>query len=250
MTQKGPLVFIPGNVIQLTNMPAHMVRDTYTRAVADIAKCTPLIIPAVNKDLDLDPILGLADGFFLTGSVSNVAPACYGAKQCFDDKDLDLARDALTLPLIRQVIAHDIPMLAICRGMQELNVATGGNLHQKTQDLPGKIDHRDSPEMPLKTSFERKAHNVIIQKGGVFERIGLPPEFAVNSLHQQSVDQLGKGLFVEAISPDGVIEAVSVPGKRFIVGVQWHPEGDVALNPSSASIIEAFGDAVREYAGA
>lgn len=245
---KKPVVCIPGNIIQYSDLPVHMVRESYVRAVSDVAGCVPLIIPAIGKDFNFSDIADKIDGILLTGSSSNVAPSCYGARQCFEDKYLDLARDATTLPLIRQAIEMDMPVMAICRGHQELNVATGGTLHQQIQELPGKLDHREPKDMSLKTAFETLAHKVSVQKGGILERIGLPPEFSVNSIHQQGVDKLGNGLFVEAVAPDGVIEAVSVANKNFILGVQWHPEGDVALNPISVRILEAFGAEVRKYA--
>ncbi len=96
-----------------------------------------------------------------------------------------------------------------------------------------------------KVVYETQAHKVVSKKGGVFERLHLPPEFTVNSLHQQGVDKLGTGLYVEAISDDGIIEAVSIPTKKFVVGTQWHPEGDYYLNKTSEKILSAFGDVVR-----
>ena len=138
----------------------------------------------------------------------------------------------------------DKPVMAICRGFQELNVVMGGTLHQRIHELPGKNDHRGGKDRPLKDIYERQAHSMITQKGGLFERLGLPAEFTVNSLHQQGVDKLGNNLQVEALSDDGVIEAISVPGKRFVLGTQWHPEGDWYLNDTSKRILSAFRDAV------
>ena len=245
MSSRHPIILIPGNVIQYNGLPAHAIRDTYVRAVVDVIKGTPLMVPAIGKMFDFRDIAAQVDGILLTGSPSHVAPAQYGAKQVFDDKELDTARDATTLPLILQAIEMDKPVMAICRGFQELNVVLGGSLHQLVHEIPGKRDHRGAKDKPLKEVYETPSHKVVAQKGGWFERLGLPQEFSVNSLHQQAVDKLGKGLHVEAVSEDGVVEAVSLPAKKFIVGTQWHPEGDWYLNKTSEKILSAFGDVVR-----
>lgn len=245
MAKKRPIVCIPGNIIDYGGLPGHMIRDTYVRAVVEVIGGIPLMIPAIGDAFDFRDIASLVDGILLTGSPSHVAPAAYGAKQVFDDKELDTRRDATTLPLIRQAIDMDKPVMAICRGFQELNVAMGGTLHQRIHELPGKKDHRGGKDKPLKEIYETQAHNVNSQKGGLFERLHLPSQFSVNSLHQQGVDKLGDNLVVEAITDDGVIEAVSVPDKRFILGTQWHPEGDWYLNDTSKKILTAFGDVIR-----
>jgi putative glutamine amidotransferase len=245
MSKNKPVVLIPSNIIDKNGLPGHFVRDTYIQALLNVAGCIPLLMPVTHAQFDLDSLAGRIDGILLTGSPSNVSPDHYGAERIFDETLLDLARDATTLPLIRRAIDADMPLIAICRGFQELNVAMGGSLHQKVQELPGKRDHREPQSTDLKIVYETAAHKVNIEKGGLLEKIGLPAEFDVNSLHQQGVNRLGKGLFAEAISDDGIIEAVSLPGKRFILGVQWHPEGDHHQNPTSQAIFRAYGDAVR-----
>jgi putative glutamine amidotransferase len=249
MSKNKPVVLIPSNILENNGLPGHFVRDTYVQALLDIAGCIPLLMPVTHGKFDIDSVADRIDGILLTGSPSNVCPNHYGAERVFDEKLLDLARDATTLPLIRRAIDADIPLIAICRGFQELNVAMGGSLHQKIQELPGKHDHREPQSTNLKIVYETAAHKVKAEKGGLFEKIGLPAEFDVNSLHQQGVDRLGSGLFVEAISDDGIIEAVSIPDKRFILGVQWHPEGDHYQNPTSQAIFKAYGDAVRTAQG-
>lgn len=242
--KKRPLIFLPANVIDYNGLPAHVVRDTYVRAIVEVIGGIPLMIPAMGKGFDYKDIAARVDGIMLTGSPSHVAPACYGEKQMFNDDELDLARDATTLPLIKQAIKLNTPIMAICRGFQELNVVMGGTLHQKVHELPGKQDHRARKNTPLKDIYEEKSHDVLLQKGGMLEKIGLPKKFKVNTLHQQGINKLGKGLRVEAVANDGIIEAVSLPGKTFIVGTQWHPEGDWYLNKPSRKILEAFGEAV------
>lgn len=243
-TKKKPVVCIPCNIIDTDGIPMHAVRDTYIRALTELADCLPLLIPAIGGKFDFSDIATKVDGVLLTGSPSHVAPSCYGAEQKFGNEELDLARDATTLPLIRQVLAMDKPMIAICRGFQELNVATGGTLHQKVHELSDKLDHRSRKELPLAERYRMQAHKVTSQKGGWFEKIGLPAEFPVNSLHQQGIDRLGKGLHVEALAEDGLVEAISLPQKRFVMALQWHPEGDFDINPTSKKILEAFGKAL------
>lgn len=245
MSNKKPLVLIPSNIIDYNGTPGHVVRDTYVEALLEVAGCTPLVLPVTEGQMDLDSMADLVDGILLTGSPSNVCPTHYGAERQFEEKFLDLTRDATTLPLIRRAVDKDIPLIAICRGFQELNVALGGSLHQKVQELPGKHDHREPADKPLKMAYESPAHAVRTEKGGLFEKIGLPAEFSVNSLHQQGVDRLGSGLHIEAFSDDGLVEAISIPGKRFILGVQWHPEGDYKFNDSSRAIFKAYGAALR-----
>lgn len=245
MTKK-PIIGIPCNVVDWGGLPAHLGRDTFVKALTEVSGCTPLFIPATGKAFDFSDIAHVVDGILLTGSPSHVAPSCYGAKQNFEDKYLDPARDATTLPLIPLLLEKDIPLFAICRGFQEFNVATGGTLHQKVHELPGMLDHRHPEDRPLLEGYEKQAHKAISQKGGLFERWGLPAEFTVNTVHQQGVDRLGKGLHVEAVASDGLIEAVSVPGKKFALGTQWHPEGDYYLNPVSKRLFELFGQAVRK----
>ena len=203
---KRPIILIPGNVIQYTGLPAHAIRDTYVRAVEEVIGGTALMLP-VGKNFDLRDIADRIGGLLLTGSPSNVAPACYGAVQEFPDRELDLKRDATV--------------------------------------LPGKRDHRAAKDLPLKEIYELQAHKVETKKGGVFEKMGLPAEFTVNTLHQQGINKLGDHLHVEAVSDDGIIEAVSVPGRKFVLGTQWHPEGDWYLNKSSEKILASFGDVVR-----
>ncbi len=245
MSKKRPIICIPGNIIDYNGIPGHIIRDTYVRAVVEVIGGLPLMIPAMGESFDFAEIAAQVDGILLTGSPSHVAPARYGAHQVFDDKELDTRRDATTLPLIKQAIAMDKPIMAICRGFQELNVVMGGTLNQRVHETEGRLDHRGIKNVPLKAVYEHQAHKVTAQKGGVFERIQLPHEFTVNSLHQQGVEKIGNGLHVEAISEDGVIEAISIPGKRFVVGTQWHPEGDWYLNGTSKTILSAFADALR-----
>ncbi len=242
--KQRPIICVPANIIDYAGLPAHIVRVTYVRAIIEVIGGVPLMIPAIGKKFDFMDIARRIDGILLTGSPSHVQPKRYGAKQEFDDDELDLARDATTLPLIKQALKINKPIMAICRGFQELNVALGGTLHQRIHEIDGKQDHRRAKDIPLKDVYEMKAHEVQLQKGGMLEKMGLPKKFQVNTLHQQGINKLGKGLRVEAIANDGIIEAVSLPGRKFVVGTQWHPEGDWYLNKPSRKILEAFGEIV------
>lgn len=247
MTKK-PLILIPCNVIDYNGSPGHIARQTYIDAVLDIAGGVPLLLPSSGNKMRFDDIADKIDGVVLTGSPSHVAPACYGEKQIFDDKELDLARDSTTLPLIRQVIDRNLPLLAICRGFQELNVVMGGTLHQRVHELPGKNDHRppaDVTAQGIMAVYRHRAHDVTVQKGGLLEKWGVPGTFSVNTVHQQGIDRLGDGLTVDAMSDDGLIEAISIPAKRYVFGTQWHPEGDIDISPVSQTIFRKFGEALR-----
>jgi putative glutamine amidotransferase len=226
--------------------PNHAASDTYVRATDLVVRAVPVLLPANGESADIAALLARLDGIILTGSRSNVQPALYGGPPHPEGTHEDPRRDALTLPLIRAAIAAGVPVLAICRGLQEMNVALGGTLHQRLQDLPGRLDH-STPLHPLTRLRIAKAHTVGIIAGTWLHRIAGTREIAVNSLHNQGIDRLAPGLVVEGTAPDGTIEAVRVaaaPG--FAVGVQWHPEYDYESDPVSRRIFEAFGDAVAE----
>jgi putative glutamine amidotransferase len=223
----------------------HRVHDAYIAAVREGADALPLLIPALDEALPVAELLDAFDGFLFSGAVSNVDPACYGGPAPRDPALLDRARDAVSLPLIRAAIAAGKPLLAICRGFQELNVAMGGTLHQHLEELPGRLNHREDETAPLEVQFG-PAHKVAILKGGLLERLTGIGEAEVNSLHHQGIDRLAPRLAPEAQAPDGQIEAVSVPGAAaFVLGVQWHPEWRWAENELSRAIFAAFGDALK-----
>ena len=161
-----------------------------------------------------------------------------------------------TLPLIRATIAQGVPLLAICRGMQELNVALGGTLDQRIQDLPGRMDHSTPSGQPIPRVRTGKAHGVRVEQGGALAALLTAPSrqtgiLAVNSLHNQGVQQLAPRLVAEAWAPDGTVEAVRVDGaSAFAVGVQWHPEYDWEHDADSRSIFDAFGRACAAHRAA
>jgi len=151
------------------------------------------------------------------------------------------------LPLIAAALERRMPILALCRGLQELNVVLGGTLHQTIQDLPGKMDHRADPSLPIKQRYGL-AHEVTLTSGGVLAEYAGGTGLRVNSLHSQGIDRLADGLAVEATAPDGIIEAVRLddPG-CFVIAIQWHPEWGVAETPFAQNLFAAFGAAARAY---
>ena len=226
-------------------MPNHAASDTYVRATEQVVGAVPVLLPASGTACDIATLLARLDGIILTGSRSNVQPRLYDGPPHAEGTPEDPARDETTLPLIRAAIRHGTPLLAICRGMQELNVALGGSLHQRLQDLPGRIDH-STPMQANSRVRTGKAHAVAVVPGSWLHRVAGATTIAINSLHNQGMDRLAPGLVAEGTAPDGTIEAVRVaiaPG--FAVGVQWHPEYDWMTDAVSRAILASFADAVR-----
>jgi len=239
-----PVVLVPACNRQLGHHPFHIVGKKYVEAVR-LAGCQPLVVPSASPD-ELDALLELADGLLLTGSPSNVHPSHFDEGVHNPDLPLDTERDAWTLPLIPKALARGVPLLAICRGTQETNVALGGSLHQAVQDVPGFKDHRSDDSAPVEVQYG-PSHSVTVEPGGVLARMLDRTTFQVNSLHGQAVNRLAPGLSVDARSPDGVIEAFSRPeAPGFNLCVQWHPEWQAASNPVSMQILAAFGAACIE----
>ena len=227
---------------------AHSVSEKYIRAVVDGIGGIPVIIPALGAESDAAALLARVDGLLLTGSPSNVEPHHYGGEASRPGTLHDAQRDATTLPMIRRAVAMGVPILALCRGHQELNVALGGTLHQNVHELPGKRDHRAPRDQPNEIRYA-PAHSITLQRGSFLADLAKQSEVIVNSLHAQAIDRPAPGLIVEAVSSDAVIEAVRVTGSPgFGLGVQWHPEWSIATNPFSAAIFAAMATAARDYA--
>ncbi len=241
--KRKPIVLIPADVKQIGEHPFHAVGQKYIMAAAEAAGALPLLVPSISSQLEIEELLAIADGVMLTGSPSNVHPSHFGQSVLNPDLPLDPARDALTLKLIRAAVNAGVPLLAICRGFQELNVAFGGSLHQAVQEVADLNDHREVKDLPLDTQYA-VAHAVKLVANGQLAKILGKDKIMVNSLHGQGVDRLGAGLVAEAHAQDGLIEAVRVDGaKAFALGVQWHPEWKVMENPQYLAIFTAFGDA-------
>jgi putative glutamine amidotransferase len=243
-----PLVGLPADTHESHGFLYHSIGDKYTRAVAEAALCTPVMIPSMIDVLSLDGLLDHFDGILMTGAVSNVHPPHYGEEATADHEPYDHARDATTLKLISRVIERGLPLFCICRGFQELNVVMGGTLETELQKGEGRLDHRAPVHDDVDIRYA-PSHAINIRPGGMLEKILGKRETLVNSIHRQGIKRLAPRLAVEATAPDGIIEAVSVrDAKAFAFGTQWHPEFKAMDNPDSVKIFAAFGEAVRAHA--
>jgi putative glutamine amidotransferase len=242
---RKPLIGIPADRRLLGKHYFHVVGEKYIEAVSAGADAVPVLVPAIGPELDLGVLLDACDGLLLTGSESNVEPHQYGGPDSVPGTLHDPDRDATTLPLIPRAIAAGLPVLAICRGFQEMNVAYGGTLWQRVHEVPGHMDHRDDEALPLDEQYG-PAHEVILEPGGLLRKIAGCDRLQVNSLHWQGVQRLGNALTVEARAPDGLIEAFRVADTpTCALGVQWHPEWQFSGNQFSRALFAAFGRACR-----
>ena len=245
-----PVIAIAADVKEIDGYRWHATVETYLKAVAVGLHGIPMILPSLAGLIDLDAVLDRVDGVLLPGSRSNVHPSRYGAEPNPKAEPHDPRRDAVTLPLIQTAIRRGVPLFAICRGMQELNVALGGTLHSEIQELPGRNDHR-APVSDRQDERFAIRQAVQLDPAGALAEILDAHTIQVNSLHRQGVERLGQGLAVEATAPDGTIEAVRVVGAPgFAIGVQWHPEYWIESDEASARLFAAFGRAVRAYMAA
>ena len=247
-----PIVLVSADERSLESYTWHAAIDTYLRAVYEAAQLTPVIVPSFGPDILSEELLAAAGGVLVTGSRSNVHPERYGHTPTPAHEPYDPARDTTTLPMIRTALERGIPLLAICRGHQELNVALGGTLATEIQEQEGRQDHRVvEGDHPHDVRFGL-SHTVTLTPGGRLEAILGVGALKVNSLHRQAIAGLADGLNVEATAEDGTIEAVSVrAAQAFALGVQWHPEYWAAQpgekDAASTRIFQAFGEAVRAY---
>jgi putative glutamine amidotransferase len=243
-----PLIGLPADRRMIGPHPFHAVGEKYARAVLDAAAGLPLLIPSLADELKLDELVERLDGLLFTGSPSNVEPHHYEGPPSRPGTLHDPARDATTLPLIRKAVRAGVPVLGICRGFQEVNVAFGGSLYQRVHEVAGYLDHRDDETQPLEVQYG-PAHEVILETGGLLHSLAGADRVQVNSLHWQGIERLGPGLAVEARATDGLVEAFRVEGApRFALAVQWHPEWKVMDNPLSRALFAAFGAACRDRA--
>ena len=249
----NPVVGIPACAKLVDGQVRHDTPARYAAAVFGGSGALPVMIPPLGEAQIA--LLDLLDGLLLPGSPSNVHPSHYdgGESETPDQHDLD--RDATTLRLIPEAIARGMPVLAICRGIQELNVALGGTLHQRVHDAAGGWTIAAAR---ARWSSVRPEHLVSVR--GALAAIVGASTIMVNSLHGQAIEQPASGLVVEATAPDGTIEAVRLdrascsvtrdgaeqPGP-WVIGIQWHPEWQYANDSASVAIFRAFGDACRRY---
>ncbi len=226
----------------------HAVGEKYIAAVVQAADCLPLLIPVLETPLDVTQILAHVDGIFFPGSPSNVDPARYEGQPSAPGTLHDPHRDATTLTLIPRAVASGVPVLGVCRGFQEMNVAMGGTLHQRVHEIECLHDHREDKEQPLEVQYG-PAHEVVLEPDSLLRKLAGEDRIRVNSLHWQGVEKLAPDLAVEARAPDGLVEAFRVKSApSFALAVQWHPEWQVMKNPFSQALFAEFGRAARARA--
>lgn len=237
--------------------PIFTFGEKYSLAVSKGAGGLPVAIPALGAGLPLQQLVDRLDGILLTGSPSNIEPHHYRDEGSAPGTAHDPKRDATTLPLIRAAVAAGVPILGICRGFQEMNVALGGTLYQKLHTVGRFREHREDKTTPLAERYAT-GHDIRILPGGRLAQIWPQSETVyVNSLHEQGVRELAPGLQVEAMAEDGLVEAFSLTGaSAFALAVQWHPEWqwhpchEVGDFPFYRALLNAFGDACAQRARA
>ena len=235
----------------------HLINDRYAVhgvgtmnccAVASVAECVPLMIPADPDHVNVADLLDVCDGFLLTGGRANVHPAEYGEDETPAHGSFDRARDAIVLPLIRACVDRGQPFFGICRGFQEVNVAMGGSLYPEIRDLPGRDNHRMPPDGSIEEVFALR-HAVTFTAGGPFQQLMGTAQVMTNTLHGQGINQPGPRIVIDGTAPDGTPEAIYVKGAAgFALAVQWHPEWNAAADPVSRPLFQAFGAAARDWA--
>jgi putative glutamine amidotransferase len=248
---KRPVVGVIGNAQLVENrFPAQRVGQQNLRAVAEVAGALPLMFAGTPKLTDIEDLLATVDGILLTGARANVHPTRFKVEPHAGHEPYDEDRDALALPLVEACVARGVPLLGICRGFQEMNVAFGGSLHHEIRELPGRMNHRmprlESGEIhPDHAVVFGDRHEVRLVPGGAFARMLGCETIRVNSLHGQGILELGERIMVEGVAEDGTIEAISIAdAPAFALGVQWHAEYDPQTNPVNRALFLAFGEAV------
>lgn len=226
--------------------PIHSVHNKYLDAIF-AAGGIPLALPhgLINQPELLENAMAVLSGILLTGSPSNIEPQHYGENG--SEPDADPGRDRLAFALIAAISRRQMPLMAICRGLQELVVATGGTLHRSLSQVAGLQRHQEDETLPLTQQYA-PVHTVQIVQGGLLSDL-LPDceGFPVNSLHQQGIRSTGPTLRTEALAADGLVEAVSLRDHPFALGVQWHPEWHSAESPFSRPLFAGFIQASQRY---
>lgn len=247
-SHRRPVVLMSTGCQERSGHDYQVMTHKYMRPIMEQAQCLPLLVPTCFGPSGIAQYIDMADGIYLTGSATNIDPLHYAQKNETPEKMLDRARDEFDFALILAALEAGLPLLAVCRGMQALNVVLRGDLHQQLYRLPNMLDHRENPSASVEEQYAG-SHAVCTVPGTWFAQLMQAEQFEVNSLHAQGIARLGKGLEVLAQASDGVIEAMYLPTHpAFNLAVQWHPEWRAASNPYSIRIFEAFGNACQQYA--
>ena len=229
---------VPGD-----RQPCWLMGRSYVEELSKVG-AIPWLIPLIPGDADtLEEIYARLDGVFITGGV-DVDPACYGEPKSELCGTTDPDRDAVEIALLQHALRRELPVLAVCRGIQILNVVCGGTLYQDVAaQVPAalKHDYFPTPEHP---SRKHLAHDITVKAGSRLAHI-LGGTVPVNSMHHQAVKDLAPNLAATAFAPDGVIEGVEGAGSQYLIGVQWHPEELTETQPEMARLFTAFAAAAR-----
>ena len=244
-----PVIGIIGNHYLIDgSYPVHAGGTMNSEAIAQVAGCMPLLVPSDPRFVSVPELLEACDGFLLTGGRPNVHPEEYGESPTKAHGAFDRNRDAISLPLVRACVERGQPILGICRGFQEVNVAMGGTLHPEIRELPGRDNHRMPPDGTIEEKFALR-HSVRFTTGGVFHRLMGAEEVMTNTLHGQGVVTAGNRVVIDGYAPDGTPEAIYIDGAPgFALSVQWHPEYNAANDPVSRPLFTAFGEAAKLWA--
>lgn len=240
--QYQPVIGVTACQRHIEGHDSHMVVNKYVTALRTHAGVDVVILPTLVQPSLLEKL----DGICLTGSYSNVEPHNFGQDRWSGECRYDASRDQSALSLIHDARRLKLPLLGICRGLQEINVAYGGSLRHQLQQQAGMLDHREPAHESTDRHYDA-AHPIHLNQGGLLYGLTQQTEHEVNSLHQQGIDRLGSGLIAEAKAPDGLIEAISDPTLPFMLGVQWHPESHPEQHPLYSAIFTAFGAACLQH---
>jgi len=197
--QPAPLIALPACRMEKDGQDFHTIGDKYVRAVAEAAGGLPMMLPSLAGSIDIADVVHRVDGIVLTGSPSNVHPGEYARPADPKAEPHDRWRDSVTLPLIRATLDAGVPLFAICRGMQELNVALGGTLSARVHEIEGRMDHRAPTVDDLDVKYGVR-HAVAVTPGGTLAALLGTESIEVNSLHHQGVETLAPGLRAEAVA--------------------------------------------------
>tara|TARA_B100001250_G_C19761520_1_gene772695 strand:+ start:378 stop:1148 length:771 start_codon:yes stop_codon:yes gene_type:complete len=241
-----PIVGIIGNASLINDTyPAQTTGTMNIEPVIEICEAISIMVPGMPKNATTDELINICDGFIFTGGRPNVHPKFYGQKETPAHGQFDIGRDEVAIPLIKRCEEIGKPILGICRGFQEFNVAFGGSLHPEIRDIPGRINHRMPPEGTLEEKFALR-HEVEFKEDSVFANIFQTKKIMVNSLHGQGIDIAGDRVRLEGFATDGTPEAISIErSKGFCLAVQWHPEWNASKDLVSSRLFLAFKAALQ-----
>jgi putative glutamine amidotransferase len=232
--------------IGITSYTYRHPRGLYSRVFADYSRSVinaggiPFLLPQVeNPDL-AEEYLSRIDGLLLSGG-EDILPLYYGEQPIREVQQMNPDRDEWEIALTRKAVEADLPVFGICRGIQVLNVALGGSLYQHVNSQ----NQTNNAHMVTSTAMCHLVHSVTIEPGTLLAACFKNSEILVNSFHNQSVKDLGAGLTVSARSADGLVEGIEYPEKRYVMGVQWHPEALTEKYPLFLKLFEAHVDASR-----